>query len=167
MNNEESLDKMLEEFSQEELNSKSDKEKIADLIVENQMLEHKMMVLAALAIGASKVLDYYASSSLAKPTFTMVDYSKEDQPLYSKAKYKVTEVLDTKGPDKEFLVGMNMYDLNIDTETAQKTSQQILEKIKELGIIIEEKYEEPTEESFESKDKQLHLDFNEGEIDEN
>lgn len=156
-NNEvEQLDEMLEEFSQDEPDSKSDKERIADLIVENQMLEHKMMVLAALAVGASKVLDYYASSSIAKPTFTMMDYPEEkDQPLYSKAKYKVTEVLNTKGPDKDFLVGMEMYDLNIDTGTAQKASQQILEKIKELGITIEEKYEEPIEED----NGQLHLDL--------
>ena len=34
----------------------SDQEKIANLIVENQLLTHKVIVLAQLAVGASKVL---------------------------------------------------------------------------------------------------------------
>ena len=88
---------------------KTDQEKIADLILENQMLQHKVVILAQLALGASKVLDYYASTRLNLPTFTLVDSSLDDtQPLFSKAKYRIVEVLDTPGPDKEALVSKEM-----------------------------------------------------------
>lgn len=51
--------KMSEEIQEQE--KISDQERIADLIIENQLLSHKVVVLAQLAVGASKVLDYYAS----------------------------------------------------------------------------------------------------------
>ena len=134
---------------EETVNDKiTDQEKIADLIVKNQVLEHKVMILA------SKVLDYYASSRLYLPTFTLVDLSLEDQPLNSKAKYKIVEVLDTSGPDKEIMVGKEMYDLRIDTETAGIASKQILSKLEELGIQVE--YKEPEE---KEQGEQLSLDL--------
>ena len=135
-------------------NQKSDQEKIADLIVENQILRHKACVLAELAIGASKVLDYYASSKLFLPVFTLIDHSMGDkQPLFSESKYKIIEV-DSPGPDKEIMVGKEMYDLKIDTETAERASKQILDMFKELDITIEDKTEEEPEE-----DLQLHLEI--------
>ena len=141
----------------------TDQEKIAQLIVDNQMLRHKAVVLAELALGASKVLDYYASSRLALPTFTLVDYSNDESPLHSKAKYKIVEVLDTPGPDKEIMVGKEMYDLRIDVQTAERASKQILEKFNELGIVIN--YETPEEQEVIEQDEQneqgdqLHLDL--------
>ena len=151
---------MSEEIQEQE--KISDQERIADLIIENQLLSHKVVVLAQLAVGASKVLDYYASSRLNLPTFTLVDHSEgEKQPLFSKAKYRIVEVLDTPGPDKEALVGKEMYDLKMDVETAERASQQILDKLKELDIIVEDKVEFE-EESQDQENGQLHLDFSDG-----
>lgn len=144
-------------MEEENVEVKTDQEKIADLILENQMLQHKVVILAQLALGASKVLDYYASTRLNLPTFTLVDSSIDDtQPLFSKAKYKIVEVLDTPGPDREYLVGKEMYDLKMDIQTAERASKQILDTFKELDILIEDK---TLEESKDEPGEQLSLDL--------
>lgn len=131
---------------------KDDKQTIADLIIKNQLLEHEVIVLAELAIGASKVLDYYASSRLGLPTFTLSEHPYGEQPIFTKNKYRVVEV-NSPGPDKEALLGMEMYGLKMDVDTARIASKQIMDKIKELGIIVDDQ-------TVESLDKQEELESN-------
>ena len=149
---------MSEKVLENKVEEISDRERIANLIVENQMLNHKLVRLAQLVVGASKVLEYYGSTRILLPTFSLVDHSKEEkQPLFTKAKYKIVEVLDTPGPDKEIMVGKEMYSLKFDVETAIKANEQILDTLKELDIIVND---ETTEEIVEEKDDiQLQLDF--------
>lgn len=161
----------------------SDKDKIANLILENRMLENKAIILAKLALGASKVLDYYASTNMALPAFNIAQ-PDPGQPLYNKSRYRIIEVLDNC-PDKESLIGMEIYDVNIDTETARKASEQIINTFKELDILIEDRTLEKSEKDEpgeqlsldieikettppeEEDNGQLHIDFSKGEINEN
>lgn len=115
----------------------------ADLIVENQMLNNQVMVLSELALGAIKVLDYYSHSNLPCPIFSLVSSGETQSAFNSKTKYKVVEVLNTEGKDKELLVGMEMYDVIFDTNTALLAKNQIQDKLNELGItLIEEENNE-------------------------
>ena len=155
-----------EDLVEEPIKEMSDKEKIADLVLENQVLRHKATILAELALGASKVLDYYASSRLPYPVFTLVE-SINNGALFTKTHYKIVEVVDGHGPDKQFFLDVAMHDLKMDIETAKRASRQILDTFQELGIILEEV--EVEEESQEDDGiNQLSLDFsNSGENNEN
>ena len=146
-------------MEEKKVQEKSDKDKIADLIVENQVMRHKATILAELAYGLSNVLKYYAETRLTKPVFLAIE-PNEGQAIYSKAKYKVVEVVDNAGPDKEFLVGMEIYDMKFDVQTADNAYNEIFRIFKELDIeLVDDEAEEKVEEKAEEVDGQLHLDF--------
>ena len=139
---------------EEVLEEKSDKAKIADLIIENQTLRHKATILAELLYAVSSVLYHYGSVRLPYPLYTIVDPSIEGNSIIQgKPKYKIVDVLEPS-PDKEFLLGKEIYDIKFDINTATKAYNEIFKIFKELDIEIKE--DEP-EESTKS----------EGEIDEN
>lgn len=136
---------------EEVLEEKSEKAKIADLIIENQVLRHKATILAELLYTVSEVLKYYSDSRLSCPLYTIVD--PNNGAMSGTPRYKITDVLEP-GPDKEFLLGKEIYDIKFDINTATKAYNEIFKIFKELDIEIKE--DEP-EESTKS----------EGEIDEN
>ena len=126
--------------------------KTADLVVENQLLNNQVMILSQLALGAAKVLDYYSQNNFPSPIFSLESGDELKPPFSSEHKYKVVEVNAT-GPDKEFLVGAEMYDVRFDTDTALRAKEQILSKLKELGIslLIEKEEVEEVEEDTNEK----------------
>ena len=147
---------------EEVLEEKSDRAKIADLIIENQTLRHKATILAELLYAVSSVLYHYGSVRLPYPLYTIVDPSIEGNSIIQgKPKYKIVDVLEPS-PDKEFLLGKEIYDIRYDVNTALNAYNEIFKIFKELDIEIKEGA--PPE---EEDNGQLHIDFSKGETDEN